>query len=319
MFAEIIGTGHCLPKQSVSNQDLEQTCNTTSQWIEGRTGIKHRHIASSHETTSALAEKASLNALDDSGVSPGEIDLIILGTTTPEKLFPATACLLQSKLGADNAFAFDVQAVCSGFIYALSIAEKYILTGKARTVLVVGADVFTNLLDWNDRSTCVLFGDGAGAVVLKYSDYSGILTDCLYSDGRYHDILHVPGSIRNGTLINGSGMVEMDGKSVFKFAVNSLYEAANKVLDIAELSIQSVDWFIPHQANVRIIDALADKLCIQKQRFIVTLENCGNTSAASIPIALDIGYRDGRIKKGDLIMLLAVGGGMTWGATLLRF
>lgn len=318
MFAEIIGTGHFLPSQKLTNEDLEQRCDTSSKWISDRTGIQSRQVATKIETNSYISEHASWAALKDAGIKATDLDLVILGTTTPEKIFPATACLLQARLGAVNAFAFDVQAVCSGFVFALSIAEKFIAKGMVKHALVVGADIFTNLLDWGDRNTCVLFGDGAGAAVLSASTKPGILSDRLYSDGRSSDILHVPGTVRGGSIANGEGFIQMDGKSVFRFAVNALLEVAHEVLDASNLSVEDVDWFIPHQANVRIIETLADKLGVPMVKFILTLQHCGNTSAASVPITLDVGRKDGRIKKGNLVMLLAVGGGMTWGATLLR-
>jgi len=316
IYSKIAGTGSYTPERILTNQDLEKIVETNDAWIQSRTGIRQRHVRAENQATSDLALVASQRALEAAGVSAAEIDLIIVATTTPDMVFPSTACLLQAKLGVMGGAAFDIQAVCTGFVYALSVADKFIRSGSAKCALVVGAETFTNLLDWTDRNTCVLFGDGAGAVVLRPSDAPGIYSTHLHSDGRYADMLSVPGSVCGG-LASGSPTVRMDGGAVFKFAVKVLDQVCREALEANHLQVSDVDWLIPHQANVRIIESTAHKLDIDKSRVIVTVDQHGNTSAASIPLALDFAIRDGRIKPGQRILLAGVGGGFTWGAALI--
>ena len=319
MFSRILGTGSFLPPNLVTNQDLASKVDTSDEWITTRTGIRQRHIASADEKTSDLAFEAARRALDAAGLDASAVDLIIVATTTPDMVFPGTACILQARLGATGCAAFDVQAVCSGFVYALATADMYVRCGQARTALVVGAEVFSRLLDWNDRTTCVLFGDGAGAVVLGASDTPGILASRLHADGSQVDILSVPGCIGAGGEVIGSPFVQMDGGAVFKYAVRVLAEVANEVLSAADVSATDIDWFIPHQANIRIIEATAKRLGLGMDRVVCTVDRHGNTSAASIPLALDEAVRDGRIQPGHNVLLEGVGGGFTWGAVLLRW
>ena len=318
MFARVIGTGSYLPEKVVTNDDLARTVDTSDEWIRTRTGIRSRHFAAEGELASDLALPAAQRALDAAGVNPADIDLIIVATTTPDIIFPSTACILQSKLGIAGCPAFDVQAVCSGFVYALTIADLFIRSGQARHVLVVGAEVYSRILDWNDRGTCVLFGDGAGAVVVAASDKPGIIATKLHADGSHKDMLCVPGSV-NGGKVTGSPFVRMDGGSVFKFAVRVLEEGANEVLEAAGLKVSDLDWFIPHQANIRIMEATVRKLGLPKEKLIATVHHHGNTSAASIPLALDEAVKDGRVLPGQTLLLQGVGGGFTWGAVLLRW
>ena len=319
MRARITGTGSYLPPTALTNSDLvARGVDTTDEWIVERTGIRSRHIADDSQNASDLALEASLRAIAAAGIPAGKIDLIILATSTPDYIFPSTACLLQSRLGVSGAAAFDVQAVCSGFVYALTMAEKFIQSGSHRCALVVGTEVFSRILDWNDRGTCVLFGDGAGAVILEASDEQGILASALHADGSYHGILEVPGNICGGKVV-GQPFVKMDGPAVFKFAVKVLAEVAQEVLDRAGMKGDGIDWLIPHQANIRIIQSTAKKLGLPMEKVITTVDRHGNTSAASIPLALDTAVRDGRIKRGDTLMLEGVGGGFTWGAVLLKF
>ena len=318
MFARVIGTGSYLPEKVVTNDDLARTVDTSDEWIRTRTGIRSRHFAAEGELASDLALPAAQRALHAAGVQPADIDLIIVATTTPDIIFPSTACILQSKLGIAGCPAFDVQAVCSGFVYALTIADLFIRSGQAKHVLVVGAEVYSRILDWNDRGTCVLFGDGAGAVVVAASDKPGILATKLHADGRHKDMLCVPGSV-NGGKVSGSPFVQMDGASVFKFAVRVFEEGANEVLEAAGLKVSDLDWFIPHQANIRIMEATVRKLGLQKEKLISTVHHHGNTSAASIPLALDEAVKDGRVLPGQTLLLEGVGGGFTWGAVLLRW
>jgi 3-oxoacyl-[acyl-carrier-protein] synthase-3 len=318
-YSRIIGTGGYLPPRNVPNTELEQKVDTTDQWIVERTGIKSRHLANDEQETCDLAEFAARQALDAANCQVDELDLIILGTTTPDRIYPSTACLLQARLGNHRAAAFDVQAVCSGFIYALSIADKFIKTGAARRALVVGADIYSRILDWTDRSTCVLFGDGAGAVVLEASEEPGILSTHLHAEGAYQDILTVPGTVAQGRIRNGDGFTKMQGGEVFKFAVKVLSEVVEETLKSNQLSIDAIDWLIPHQANIRIITATAKKLHFPLEKVIITLTEQGNTSAASVPLALNIAVRDGRIQRGNTVLLEAVGGGFTWGAILLKY
>lgn len=320
IYSRIAGTGSYLPGVPVTNDDLvARGIETSDAWIVERTGIRSRHLAAADVTASDLAYQACQRALEAAGRRPDEIDLIILATSTPDFIFPSSAALLQNKLGIRNgAAAFDVQAVCSGFVYGLSIAEKFIASGSHRCALVVGAEIFSRILDWDDRGTCVLFGDGAGAVVLEASDSPGILATALHADGHFSDILSVPGQVSGGKVI-GSPFLQMDGQAVFKFAVKVLSEVAIEVLDAAGMSVAQLDWMIPHQANIRILQSSARKIGLPAEKVIVTVERHGNTSAASIPLALDEAVREGRIKRGDSVLLEGVGGGFTWGAALLRF
>lgn len=319
MYARITGTGSHLPSRMLSNDDLvARGVETSDEWIVERTGIRFRHIADDGQKTSDLALEASLRAIDSAGIAAESIDLIILATSTPDYIFPSTACLLQSRLGNKGAAAFDVQAVCSGFVYALAMAEKFIRSGSHRRALVVGAEVFSRILDWNDRGTCVLFGDGAGAVILEAGDTPGILASALHADGSQHGILEVPGNVCGGKIV-GEPFVKMDGPAVFKFAVKVLAEVAQEVIGQAGLSADAIDWLIPHQANIRIIQSTAKKLGLPMEKVVTTVDRHGNTSAASIPLALDVAVRDGRVKRGDVVMLEGVGGGFTWGAVLFKF
>ena len=307
-YSRIIGTGSYLPEKILTNRDIEKIVETSHEWIVSRSGIEERHIAADGEMTSDLAFHASRNALEAAGVGADEIDLIIVATTSPDMPFPSTACILQDKLGIKNgAAAFDIQAVCGGFIFALNTADLYIRTGQARTVLVVGAEVLSRMLDWKDRTTCVLFGDGAGAVVLRASEQPGIIATKIHSNGSYRDML------------KADPMIEMNGKSVFKFAVNVLAEVVDELLLDQKLTGADVDWLVPHQANIRIIEATCKKLGMGMENVVVTVKNHGNTSAASIPLALDIAVRDGRIKTGQKIVIEAIGGGFTWGAALINW
>lgn len=320
MFARITGTGSYLPGDPVSNEDLirRHGLESSDAWIVERTGIRARHLAAPGETSSDLALAACRSALEAAGKSAADVDLVVVATSTPDYVFPSTAALLQAKLGISNgAAAFDVQAVCSGFVYALGIAEKFIRSGSHRCALVVGAEVFSRILDWQDRGTCILFGDGAGAVVLEASAEPGILASALHADGRHHDILSVPGHLSGGQPI-GDPLLRMDGQAVFKFAVRVLAEVAEEVLLSAGLTSEQLDWLIPHQANVRIIQATAKRLHIPVDRCVVTVADHGNTSAASIPLALDMAVRSGKVCPGHSVLLEGVGGGFTWGAALLR-
>ena len=317
IYSKITGTGSDVPEKILTNVDLEKIVDTSDDWIRSRTGICQRHVRAEDEVTSDLALRAAQRALHAAGIAAEQVDLIIVATTTPDMVFPSTACILQAKLGVTQGAAFDIQAVCTGFVYALSIADQFIRSGSVKCALVVGAETFTNLLDWNDRNTCVLFGDGAGAVVLQPASEPGIYSTHLHADGRHVDILSVPGSISAGAAV-GSPTVQMDGGAVFKFAVKVLKQASLEALATNHISMDDVDWFIPHQANVRIIEATAAKLKMPMSRVIVTLANHGNTSAASIPMALDIALRDGRIKPGQKILLAGVGGGFTWGSALIQ-
>jgi 3-oxoacyl-[acyl-carrier-protein] synthase-3 len=317
-YSRIIGTGRYLPEKVVTNDDLARIVDTSDEWIRTRTGIRSRHVAAEGQLTSDLALLASQKAIAAAGIQASEIDLIIVATTTPDMIFPGTATILQSKLGIAGCPAFDVQAVCSGFVYALTVADLFIKGGQATRVLVVGAEVYSRILDWNDRGTCVLFGDGAGAVVLSASDKPGILATRLHADGSHKDMLCVPGTVHAGKVW-GSPFVKMDGGSVFKFAVKVFEEVAHEVLDAARLNVGDIDWFIPHQANIRIMEATARKLGLAPEKLIATVDHHGNTSAASIPLALDEAVEAGRIKAGQTLLFEGVGGGFTWGAVLLRW
>ena len=319
-YARIIGTGSYLPGEPVSNSDLvARGIETSDEWILGRTGIRYRHLAEANVSASDLGLQACLSALAAADKLPDDIDLLIVATSTPDMIFPSTAALLQDKLGIRNgAPAFDVQAVCSGFVYALALAEKFIRSGSHRCALVVGSEVFSRILDWNDRGTCVLFGDGAGAAVLAASEEPGILATALHADGSHHGILSVPGQVSGGQVV-GNPFLQMEGQAVFKFAVKVLADVAREVLSQAHLDIAALDWLIPHQANMRILDATARKLGLPAEKIIATVAHHGNTSAASIPLALDEAVRSGKIHRGQTLLLEAVGGGFTWGAVLLKY
>ena len=315
IYSRIIGTGSYLPSRAVTNHDLAQRMDTSDEWIVARTGIKQRYIAEEGQTTSDLALPACQAAMKAAGVQPEEVDLIIVATSTPDMVFPSTACLLQNKLGITGSIAFDMQAVCSGFVYALATADNFIRAGQVKCALVIGAETMSRIVDWSDRGTCVLFGDGAGAVVLRASDTPGIRATALHADGSYADILSAPGSVCGGK-ITGDPLIKMDGQAVFKFAVRVLDEVARETLEKAQLQMSDIDWLIPHQANVRILESTAKKMGIATDRVVVTVDRHANTSAASIPLALDLAVRDGRIKKGERVMMLGVGGGFTWGGVL---
>jgi 3-oxoacyl-[acyl-carrier-protein] synthase-3 len=313
-FSKIIGSGSYLPDRVLTNQDLEKMLDTTDEWITTRTGIKQRHIIADDQVTSDMAYEASKMALQDANLDAQDIDLIILATTTPDKIFPSTACTLQAKLGIPECPAFDVQAVCSGFIYALSIAEKFIKTGTSTTALIVGADAMSRITDYKDRSNAILWGDGAGAVILKKSNEPGILSTHIHAQGKYEDMLHVPR--RND---GESDTIEMQGNQVFKMAVNTLDAIVDQTLDANQLKKSDIDWLVPHQANIRILDATAKKLSMSMDKVIVTIDKHGNTSAASIPLAFDEGVKAKKIKKGQIVLMEAFGGGFTWGSALIKY
>ncbi|MBI2728672.1 MAG: ketoacyl-ACP synthase III [Polaromonas sp.] len=322
-YSRITGTGSFLPPRRLSNADLAaelaaKGVETSDEWIVERTGIHARHFAAPDVSSSDLGVEAAKRAIDAAGLQPSDIDLIIVATSTPDMVFPSAACILQNKLGIAGCAAFDVQAVCSGFVYALTIADAMIKTGSASKALVIGAEVFSRILDFSDRTTCVLFGDGAGAVVLEASDTPGILASDLHADGRHVGILCVPGNVSGGKVV-GDALLKMDGQAVFKLAVGVLESAARATLAKANMTDADIDWLIPHQANIRIMQSTAKKLKLPPEKLIVTVDQHGNTSAASIPLALDASVRSGKIKKGDTLMLEGVGGGFTWGAVLLNF
>jgi 3-oxoacyl-[acyl-carrier-protein] synthase III len=321
-YARIVGSGGYLPPRVVTNDDLAaelatRQIETSDQWIVERTGIKQRHLADKGMTTSALATQAATLALADAGIDASEVDLIIVATSTPDFVFPSTACLVQANLGNKRAAAFDIQAVCSGFVYGLTTADSFIRAGRARCALVIGAEVFSSILDWSDRSTCVLFGDGAGAVVLKASDTPGIMAAELHADGSQMNILCAAGNVAFGQ-VTGDPFLRMDGQAVFKQAVTVLDRSARSVTEQAGVQLSEIDWLIPHQANLRILSFLAKKLDIPVEKVVVTVDQHANTSAASIPLAFDVARRDGRIKPGQLILMQGVGGGFTWGSVLVR-
>ncbi|WP_079435601.1 beta-ketoacyl-ACP synthase III [Zoogloea sp. LCSB751] len=320
IYARVAGTGSYLPGEPVTNDDLvARGIDTSDEWIAERTGIRARHLAAPDVTASQLAYEASVRAIEAAGCQPSDIDLIIVATSTPDYIFPSTATLLQARLGITNGgAAFDLQAVCTGFAYALATAEKFIRSGSNKRALVVGAEVFSRILDWNDRGTCVLFGDGAGAVVLEASDKPGILATALHADGSHNPILCVPGQINRGS-VTGDPFLRMDGQAVFKFAVRVLSEVAREVTAQAGVPLDAVDWLIPHQANIRIMQATGRRLGVPMEKVIATVAQHGNTSAASIPLALDHAVRDGRVQRGQRLLLEGVGGGFTWGAVLLEF
>jgi 3-oxoacyl-[acyl-carrier-protein] synthase-3 len=318
IYSRITGTGSYLPEKVLTNFDLESMVDTSDEWIYTRTGIRQRHIAADDELCSDLALQAAERAIEAAGIERQQIDLIIVATSTPDMIFPSSACILQDKLGIKGAPAFDIQAVCSGFIYGLATADKFIRSGQHKCALVIGAEIFSRILDWTDRGTCVLFGDGAGAVVLQASAVPGVLSSHLHADGSYKDILCVPGSV-NGGKVQGHPFLKMEGNTVFKFAVRVLEEVALEALAANGLQTEDIDWMIPHQANTRIIYATARKLDLDPSKVIVTVDRHGNTSAASIPLALDEAVRDGRIKAGQRLLLEGVGGGFTWGSVLLQW
>ena len=318
MHSRIVGTGGYLPERVLTNAELARRIDTSDEWVRTRTGIRERRIAAPGEHTSDLALAASRAALAAAGVAPADVGLIVVATTTPDMIFPSTACALQAKLGARNGPAFDVQAGCSGFVYGLALADLMVRNGMAKNALVVGAEIYSRILDWNDRGTCVLFGDGAGAVVLTPDAAPGILSAHLHADGHYREILSVPGTVANG-VVSGRPFVHMDGSTVFKFAVKVLAEVAHEALEANQLPASAIDWLIPHQANIRIMDATMKKLGLPHERMVTTVDKHANTSAASIPLALDVAVRDGRIRSGQHVMLVGVGGGFTWGSVLIRW
>lgn len=320
VYARITGTGSYLPANAMTNADLEKIVDTTDEWIRDRTGITQRHIAAEGEYTVDLAEHAARRALEASGKKASDIDLIIVATTTPDRIFPSTACLLQQRLDIHGCTAFDVQAVCTGFVYALGIANNFIRAGSTRCALVIGAETLSRIVDWKDRTTCVLFGDGAGAVIVEASDEPGILSAHLHADGSYEHLLNVPYGISHGVdnLRNFDAYITMKGNEVFKVAVNTLGRIVDETLHANHLKKSDINWLVPHQANMRIIQATAKKLNMNMDHVVVTVDKHGNTSAASVPLALDTAVRDGRIKKGETVMLEAFGGGFTWGSVLLK-
>lgn len=318
IYSRIVGTGSYLPEKILSNHDLEKMVETSDQWIQDRTGIKKRHIVADNETTTDLAFNAAEKAIEAAGINNDDIDLIIVATTTPTRIFPSTAALVQQKLNISGCPAFDVQAVCTGFVYALTVADKFIKSGSVKNALVIGAESLSRIVDWTDRNTCVLFGDGSGAVVLQASEETGILSTHIHSDGRYNELLSVPtgpGSAESDI----APYIEMQGNDVFKVAVRTLSSIVDETLAANKLNKHDIDWLIPHQANIRIIQATAKKLSMSMDHVVVTVHEHGNTSAASIPLALDTAVRDGRIQRGEMLLLEAFGGGFTWGSTLLKF
>ena len=322
VFSRIAGTGSALPEKVLSNKDLEQFVETTDEWIASRTGIRQRHVVVEGETTADLAERAARAAMEAAGVTASELDLIVLGTTTPNLIFPSTACLVQHRLGANGCAAFDVNAACSGFIYALSVADAFVRSGNARTVLVIGAETLTRMLDWSDRNTCVLFGDGAGAVVLKADAEAGILSTHLHADGGKKELLYNPVGVSVGFKPeekNAGVRVLMTGNEVFKHAVKALDAVVDETLAANGLDKSDLDWLIPHQANLRIIEATAKRLEMPMDRVIVTVHKHGNTSSGSVPLALDEAVRSGKVQRGQLLLLEAFGGGFTWGSALIRY
>jgi 3-oxoacyl-[acyl-carrier-protein] synthase-3 len=318
-YSRITGTGSYLPARVLTNTELQRTVDTSDEWVYTRTGIRQRHIAADAECASDLALMASRKALEAAGIAPGDIDLIVVATTTPDMVFPSTACILQAKLGAkNNSPAFDVQAVCSGFIYGLATADQFMKSGQFRHILVVGTEVYSRILDWNDRSTCVLFGDGAGAVLLSRDNSPGILSSHLHADGAYAGVLSVPGTVRGGVAI-GRPLLQMEGNAVFRFAVKALGDVAEEAIGCNQLRTNDIDWLIPHQANIRIIQATAKRLGLSMERVVTTVDRHANTSAASIPLALDEAVRDGRVRQGQHVLLAGVGGGFTWGSVLVKW
>ncbi len=319
-YSKITGTGSYLPEKCLTNHDLEKMVDTSDEWIHSRTGISKRHIAAEGEFTADLAEAAAGKAIEAAGIQASDIDLIVVATTTADKVFPSTACLVQHRLGIHGCPAFDIQAVCTGFVYALGVADKFVKTNSAKCALVIGAETFSRIIDWTDRDTCVLFGDGAGAVILQNSEEAGILSTHLHADGEYVELLHVPKGVSQGYSLNQEGaFVTMRGNEVFKMAVRTLGRIVDETLHANHMQKSDVDWLVPHQANTRIIEATARKLKMPMERVVVTVAEHGNTSAASIPLALDVAVRDGRIKRGEVLLLEGFGGGFTWGSALVKY
>lgn len=321
IYSRIMGTGGYLPEKVLTNADLEKMVDTSDAWITERTGIKERHIAAEGENTVDLAEQASLRAIEMAGIEASDIDLIVVATTTPDQVFPSTACLLQERLAIHGAPAFDVQAVCTGFVYALGVADKFIKSGSHKTALVVGAETMSRITDWNDRGTCILFGDGAGAVILQASEEPGVLSTHLHADGQYKELLKVDAGVSSDyqKVLDGNAYMSMKGNEVFKMAVNTLGRIVDETLEANAMEKGDIDWLVPHQANIRIINATAKKLRMSLDNVVVTVDRHGNTSGASVPLALDEAVRDGRIKRGDTLLLEAFGGGFTWGSALIKF
>lgn len=317
-YAKIVATGSYLPTNTLTNKDLENMVDTSDEWIIDRTGIRERHIVAEGETTSDMAYRAALSALSQANMRPDEIDLIIVATSTPDSVFPSTACILQNKLGIKTNGSIDLQAACTGFIYALTTADCFIKSGMAKNILVVGSDSMSRIVDYTDRGTCILFGDGAGAVILQASDESGILGNEIHADGSYNSILTCDGHLYNGA-IKGNPYVYMDGQAVFKLAVRSLTAVSKNLADKVGINLSQIDWIVPHQANIRILESTAKMLGCSMDKVITTVDKHGNTSAASVPLALDTAVRDGRIKAGDIVLLQGVGAGFSWGASLIRF
>lgn len=320
-YAKITGTGSYLPEKILTNKDMEDIVDTSDEWIRERTGIEQRHIAPDGIYTGDLAEKAARKAIEAAGIDKNDIDLIIVATTTPDLVFPSTACIVQKKLGIHGCAAFDVQAVCTGFLYALGVADRFFKGGDTKCALIIGAETLSRVLDWSDRSTCVLFGDGAGAVVLQASDEPGILSSHMHADGSYEHLLMVNYGVSTGMdrMLGEAGGIVMKGNEVFKMAVNTLGRIVDETLEHNNLQKEDIDWLVPHQANLRIINATAKKLKLDKDHVVVTVNKHGNTSAASVPLALDTAVRDGRIKRGEMLLLEAFGGGFTWGSALIRY
>jgi len=315
-YSRVAGTGSYLPEKILTNADLEAMVDTSDEWIVARTGIKERHIAAAGEYTSDLAYEAAKRAIAAADITPQDIDLILVATTTPDRVFPSTACLLQDKLGISKCPAFDLQAVCSGFVYAMATADNFIKAGAAKCVLVVGAETMSRITDWTDRSNCILWGDGAGAVILKADSETGILSSHLHADGSYSNLLNVPSGVSQNA---GSKTIHMEGNPVFKVAVNTLDAIVDETLAANNMEKSEVDWLVPHQANIRILQSTAKKLGMTMDKVVVTVDRHGNTSAASIPLALDVAVRDGRIKRGETVLMEAFGGGFTWGSILMKY
>jgi 3-oxoacyl-[acyl-carrier-protein] synthase-3 len=321
IHARIAGVGSYLPEKALSNKDLEKVMDTTDEWIRERTGIKRRHIAADNETTGSMALEAAKRAIEDAGVSLDEIDLIVLGTATPDKVFPSTACIVQRQLGIKGGPAFDVHAACSGFLYGFDLANRYIQTGGARKAIVIGSETLSRIVNWEDRGTAILFGDGAGAVVLEACDEPGVMATHIHADGQYEELLHVKQGISIGYDITrkGEAFIEMQGNAVFRRAVATFDKIARETIEDLDGHIDDIDWFVPHQANMRIIQAAAKKLGLPMERVIATVDEHANTSSASVPLALDLAVKDGRIKRGDTLLLAAFGAGFTWGSAMLKF
>jgi 3-oxoacyl-[acyl-carrier-protein] synthase-3 len=320
-YSKITGTGSYLPEKILTNHDLEKMVDTSDEWIRDRTGIEERHVAADDEFTVDLAEHAARRALEAAGKKASDIDLIIVATTTPDRVFPSTACLLQQRLDIHGCAAFDVQAVCTGFVYALGIADRFFRAGTTKCALIVGAETLSRIVDWTDRDTCVLFGDGAGAVVLEASEEPGVMSSHLHADGSYESLLTVNYGVstKSSQLLEGNGGITMKGNEVFKMAVNTLGRIVDETLAANQLKKSDVDWLVPHQANMRIINATAKKLGLSTDHVVITVNKHGNTSAASVPLSLDVAVRDGRIKRGEILLLEAFGGGFTWGSALIRY